>query len=201
MGNATTKMNSPPVFQTPGSPRPSTPIKFKLTHVRTGGEDADSRYVSCQDALEYMQPWLERSVIDERIAKLPRAVQIRAVWPPATDKAQHAWDDQNQKKQLFVAIQVSNLQMLLIGQGDNGDIQKEAIVRCIHDFASELELTLLNGVPVTNMIVVNDAKKTQSQLRYERDIRDRVTNPDKYYMNKRRRDRNFRQRQKSRTAS
>lgn len=160
------KMDSELGYYTPTSGCPDAPQKKPLVHVRAGESSANLQFVSAQDALGYMLPSITNEETRARISKLPRAAQIKAYWPDPKN------DD-------FIAVAFENLPMLM--RPEDGTAQElQAMAQC---FKGDCDYA--NSNVAHSMILVTDARRTQTQLRFERDVRDRVLHKSRYYENKR----------------
>lgn len=171
---------------------PDAPSKMTLTHVRYSTEHG---FVSAFDALNSMFPDMSDQSIQLAISRLPRVAVIKAYWPPSTAKDQI-------KKSEFEGVSMTNLYLLT----DETMGHKEELVEKINSFYSDVQQQQLNmrthsfterTCDWPSILLADDAKKTPSQLRYERDLRDRTINSKKYYEAKRRRDKAFRQKRKT----
>ncbi len=156
-------------------PSPTT----TLTHIRCNLKD---QWVSAQDALLYMLPTLSQHDIHRRISKLPRAAYLRAFWPPSKDNEQLP-------DTAFKGVYFSNLHFLF----EESEGTADGIRDIITTFTEHLQETASDPT-AHDMVIATDAKLSQSQKRFMRDVSARLLNPDKYYSNKRVRDTAFRKR-------
>jgi len=105
-------------------------------------------------------------------------------------------------KLTFVAVAFDNLYLLFDNDGEEWETQEAKAVKRrtrqkqIDAFITDLEYIHANsgqqydGNRIT--VLVTDAKKTKSQVRYERDVRERVTKGNQYYQMKKVRDATWR---------
>ena len=106
--------------------------------------------------------------------RLPRAVYIKAYWPPT-----------GPQREEFIAIHLDNLHILF---DDPTHCPKDHLInRAISNFRKMLE-DPASIQDATYMVIVGGAKKTASQVRWMRDIRERMRKPEQYYNKKRARD-------------
>lgn len=150
-----------------------------LTHIRCNLQD---QWVSAQDTLLYMLPNLAQHEIHARISKLPRAAYLRAFWPPSKDNEQLP-------DTAFKGVYFSNLQFLFEESEGTADTIKGMIVTFI-DHIKETDA----DPTAHGMIVATDAKLSQAQKRFMRDVSARLLHPEVYYSQKKKRDTAFRQR-------
>ena len=167
-----------------------------IVHVRA---NLQQRWVSALDALEYLQPNLQPYEIVARMQRLPRAALIKAMWPAITQGHRRG---RPSGETGFDAIAFDNLYMLFVDepcsstQGKRRHKQAcldaiEAFVNHMHDVdVHGIHSKLRMGVPA--MMLVTDTRKSQPQIRYERDVRERITKGPEYYSKKRARDATFR---------
>ena len=88
-----------------------------------------------------------------------RSIFIKAYWPPAV-----------KDREEFVGIHVDNLHILFV---DPTCMVDDAIINeAISDFTSMIPKSIKDD---TYMIIVADAKKTASQFRWQRDVREKLT--------------------------
>ncbi len=144
-----------------------------MIHLRMSATEG---WVSVTDALDYLWHKIYNSDPPEIdwSKRLPRSIFIKAYWPPAV-----------KEREEFVGIHLDNLHILF---DDPTYMVDDAIINeAISDFRS-MVADPKSVKDDTYMIIVGDAKKTASQVRWQRDIREKLTQPDEYYKKKRARD-------------
>lgn len=154
-----------------------------LTHVRA---NLSQQWVSAQDFLHYTNPGMHDTDIQLQINRLPRAARVHAFWPPSKDNAKL-------KDTEFEAVSFDNLKLLLTGD------DATAMEATVDSFIGDMRYTATNP-GMYPMCLATDARKTQSQKRFERDVKDRLLKPDKYYNMKRVRDAAFRSRKRAKSS-
>lgn len=162
---------------------------MEVNHVRA---NLQQRWVSAQDFMSYVDPTLTYGQIQYAISRLMRQAYIKAMWPP--NKATPIELD----KLTFVAVAFDNLYLLFDNDCEDWETPEAKKVKRstrqfqIDNFILDMEFISVNGSYQRKTdritVLVADAKKTASQIRYERDIRDRVTNGSTYCRTKRIRD-------------
>ena len=172
-----------------------------IVHVRA---NAEQRWVSAEDALNAIDATLTDEQIQGSIRRLMRQAYIKAQWPPnRTTPAEVA-------KQTFVAISYDNIYLLFDDDcydweaAESKQIKKNTRLLQIEEFLNDLEFLRLNPAHKMNgrvVLLVDDAKKTSSQIRYERDVRERVTKGNDYYRLKKARDATYRTRNAKRKST
>ena len=150
-----------------------------LSHIRC---NADEGYVSIEDALSYLYPDMSTFEITERMNRLPRVCVIYAFWGAAKQK-------DITPDMTFRACKFDNLHLMLA--------DKPHAMELIDNFKEETDYVILNGqCPLKYpFLLVKDSRKTASQVRFERDCRDRLLKPE-YYNKKRERDAAYRNKRK-----
>ncbi len=138
--------------------------------------NARERWVSIEDALAYLWPKIYGSepINVDWSKRLPRAVYIKAHWPPTGNDREE-----------FTAIHLDNLHILFDDPLYMPD--DDRINSAIQTFTGMLA-DPQNIQDETYMIILGEAKKTASQVRWMRDVRERLTQPQQYYAKKRARD-------------
>jgi hypothetical protein len=183
--------NSDADMQTPDHQVPSAPMKppkKALHHIRA---NLEQRFVSAYDCMSYL--WQINEETAEAMAKrLPRAAIIKAFWPPCADRDMIA-------EQQFIGVGFSNLHLLY--DESIGQLTPQEVLAQVDDFVTQLEYKNVNPDNDTPMMLVTDARRTASQKRYERDVRERTLNRHQYYILKRTRDKAFRSRKALRKAA
>lgn len=167
-------------------PKPASPKMNDipaLTHIRANLEE---QFVSALDAMHYMQPGMQDQDIYAKINSLPRAAIILAFWPPNRECSVRS-DCQ------FKAVSFDNIHLLLEGTASQADLVQAAA----EDFVADIHFAAADIGNYKPMILVTDAKITAAQRRYQRDIRDRLLNAEKYYTLKKARDAKFRERRRA----
>ena len=103
---------------------------------------SEEGWVSAEDALTYMEPDTTAQDVKTRVHQLPRAVQIKAIWPAQNEALAT-------KKSYFVGIW-DNLHMLYPADQGNASIES---------FLADIAYTLFNGpsAKIAPMVVVTDA--------------------------------------------
>lgn len=145
-----------------------------VTHIRANLEQG---WVSIEDAAE----WLGLKLPLQH--ELPRVALINAMW--SVVKHREVTDDHR-----FDVIQLDSMGMLY-GQAHFVPTHK------LSDFLRQLRNAADALAPCKDsLMIVVQGGKTANQIRYERDVRDRLLQPDKYYAAKRKRDVNFRAKRK-----
>lgn len=165
-----------------------------LTHVRANMQE---KWVSAQDALQYMHPEMSNAEMKRLVHRLPRAAYIQAYWPP--DKG-----NEKDTECVFKAVKFCNVKLLLEGtdaerldqtaQGFIDDMQCMDKMQTASYSREEQPDYSARYIP---MILVTDSKVTSGQKRWRRDVSDRLLRPEVYYTAKRKRDAAFRQRKKA----
>jgi len=174
MSNTLTKfMQTCYLFPKSDSKRQELVREDKILHIRMSAVEGR---VSIADALGYL--WLK--VYDSEppnvdwTKRLPRAVYIKAYWPPT-----------GPQREEFVAIHLDNLHILF---DDPTHCPEDHLInKAISNFRKMLE-DPASIKDATYMVIVGDAKKTPSQVRWMRDVRERLQKPEQYYNKKRARD-------------
>jgi len=189
MGNAMSNSPSTP----PPSPCKLTPlpptedeqhVETVLSHIRA---NTDQGWVSIEDALSYLYPKMSNFEITQRMNRLPRVAQIYAGWGASCQK-------DLQPDMLFRACSYDNIYLATYDMPHcNEKIQqlKDDIAYVVEHGQCPL---------VKPMLLVKDARPTAAQVRYTRDIRDRLTN-EEYYSRKRTRDAVYRLKKKHENIS
>ena len=157
----------------------------KMIHLRMSATEG---WVSVTDALVYLWHKIYSSNPPEIdwSKRLPRSIYIKAYWPPAV-----------KDREEFVSIHLDNLHILF---NDPTYMVDDAIINeAISDFRSKVA-DPKSVKDDTYMIIVGDAKKTASQVRWQRDIREKLTQPDEYYRKKHARDDRHRVHRKKRKS-
>ncbi|KAL3135224.1 hypothetical protein ABBQ38_006303 [Trebouxia sp. C0009 RCD-2024] len=154
------------------SPSPSTP---SLSHIRA---NLEQRSVSACDAMQYILPEIMLYQIAVAIKRLPRAAIIKAVWPPRQQgkRGRAEWDT------LFDAVSFDNLHLLFGDdlEGQDKTTYKSQIMESIDSFIKDIQYMDLNPCWTPDhtqarlIVLVSDTKKSNAQIRYERDVRDRT---------------------------
>ena len=174
---------------------------MEVHHVRA---NMQQRWVSAEDFTSYVDPTLSDIQIQYAISRLMRQAFIKAQWPP--NKATPA--DLN--KLTFVAVAFDNLYLLFDNDCEDWEtpmakkVKRDTRQFQINNFISDMEYIHVNGSFQSKtdkiIVLVADAKKTASQTRYERDVRERVTKGPEYYRLKRIRDHKQRAKQAQRKS-
>ena len=172
-----------------------------IVHVRANTEQ---RWVSAEDAMNAIDSTLEDGQIQLAIKRLMRQAYIKAQWPPNKTTPEEV------AKQTFVAVAFDNLYLLFDDDcydwetAEAKQVKKNTRLHQIEEFLTDLEYLKCNpGHQMDGklVILVDDAKKTSSQIRYERDVRERITKGNDYYRMKKARDATFRTRNAKRKST
>ena len=171
----------------------STSQDIKADHIRC---NLDQCWVSAEDALQYMRPDIMPYQIKAAIDRLPRAAIVKAVWPP-TKKGRRG---RACADTLFDAVALDNLYMLFDDDNSRSDHVKrryrDDVLHKIQQFVTDI-MNMQEGWAYEGSMVMlaSDAKKSSAQLRFERDVRERVTKGPDYYEKQRVRNAKFRGKQ------
>lgn len=99
--------------------------------------------------------------------------------------SKHTGPPAPEHREEFTAIHLNNLHILF---DDPTHMPEDRVINeAINNFKSMIA-DPKNIKDDTYMIIVGDVKKTGSQVRWQRDIREKLTQPDEYYKKKRARD-------------
>lgn len=154
---------------------------FEVNHVRA---NMQQRWVS-EDFMPYVDPSLSETQIQSSIRRLMPQAYIKGMWPP--DKATPIVV----AKLTFVAVAFESLYLLFDNDCERWEtpvakkVKRDTKQKQIDAFVTDMEYMHANNGKQQdgNMltVLVTDAKKTKSQVRYERDVRERVTKGNQYY--------------------
>ncbi len=145
----------------------------QMLHIRMSATEG---WVSIDDSLGYLWQKVHGSqppAIDWA-KRLPRPVYIKAYWPPS-----------GAKREEFLAIHLDNLHILL---DDPTHMPSDDVINSAISNFKDMVANPSNIKDATHMIIVGDARKTASQVRWTRDVRERLQQPKEYYKKKRARD-------------
>ncbi len=145
----------------------------KMIHLQMSATEG---WVSISDALDYLwhKVYSSEPPAVDWSKRLPRSIYIKAYWPPAP-----------KHREEFNAIHLDNLHILF---DDQTHMTEDHV---INEATSNFKSMIADPQSIkddTYMIIVRDAKKTASQVRWQRDVREKLTQPDEYYKKKRARD-------------
>ena len=159
-----------------------------LNHVRC---NIQQEWVSIEDAIECLQQLEHSSLLSTNGQRFPRSTVIKAMWP--VTKHRDVKDDQR-----FDAIAFDNL-YLLYGH-DVGERELAIAKRFVGELVAAADYA--SGFRVSHLYyVIANAGKTAAQIRFERDVRERLLHANSYYEKKRKRDRTFRSKKKQHVQS
>ena len=185
---------------TSGQPIQKEPME--VNHVRA---NMQQRWVSAEDFMSYVDPTLTEGQIQYSISRLMRQAYIKAQWPP--NKA----TPEGITRLTFVAVAFDNLYLLFDDDCEDWETPETKQMKRktrqfqIDSFISDMEYIHANGSYQSKtdriIVLVADAKKTASQVRYERDVRERITKGPEYYRLKRWRDQKQRAKQAQRKSA
>ncbi len=175
---------------------------MEVHHVRA---NMQQRWVSAEDFMSYVDPTLTDVQIQYAISRLMQQAYIKAQWPP--NKATPA----ELNKLTFVVVAFDNLYLLFDNDCEDWEtpmakkVKRDTRQFQINNFILDMEYIHVNGSYQSKTdrinVLVADAKKTASQIRYERDVRERITKGPEYYRSKRIRDQKQRAKQAQRKSA
>jgi len=145
----------------------------QMLHIRMSATEG---WVSIDDALGYLwkKVYGSQPPAVDWAKRLTRPVYIQAYWPPS-----------GAQREEFTAIHMDNLHILF---DDPTHMQSDDVINIAISNFKDMVSDPSSVKDATYMVIVGDAKKTASQVRWMRDVRERLQQPDEYYQKKRARD-------------